>query len=162
MGWSFLEGVTEILLWGIEGADQTTGPNLSWRKNLSDRWKLILERAPEKHNENDLQTLRTLKNRIVVLVRDRNIIVHGLVHGKIRIPDVASESPTMEHVPAWTVFRGPDAGKNFPISEGAVRIVYDNILKVSAEIQAFNKRHGYADHTQQGDEIEDNWPLPFK
>jgi len=124
VGWSYLEAETEMLIWGIADADQTTGPNLTWHLNLQDRWKLILQRAHEKHGESDLPRLRKLKEKIDVLVRDRNIIVHGLVHGKISIPNVPTESPTTVLPPVWTIFRGPDAGKNFPISESAVKIVY--------------------------------------
>jgi len=163
-GWSSLEYVTEHLTRGILQGDNTTTPEETWRLSLRDRWKLILKEAPKKHNGNDLQTLETINERIPILVKDRNIIIHGLIHMWISNPQIIDGkvvSGIVERVPAVTIFRGSEAGKNFPISEQAVRIVYANVLKVNNEIYAFNKDHGYTKGTIPSDELEQNWPIPL-
>ncbi len=161
-GWAYLEFRTEQLIWGITGVDAIAGRDLTWRLSMLQRWELVRARAPDKHDEPDLVILRALGDRIGILAKDRNIVVHGLVHTKVRDPITdggkIAIGGIIEQVPAWTIFRGSDAGKNFPISVDAVQIIYDNILKTSAEVVAFNDRHGYTLAAMPDVAIQEQWP----
>jgi hypothetical protein len=78
--WSFLEKRTENMLWGILDADERLGPIITWRLDLRGRWQLILKHAHKKHGADQIKELRNMNKDIVVVTRDRNIIVHGLIH----------------------------------------------------------------------------------
>ncbi len=137
--WSFLEAQTETTLWGILDADGRLGPVISWRLDLRSRWQLILEHAPKKHNETDMAVLRAINKDVGTIARDRNIVIHGLVHMLSRVKRGETKEETVIP-PCWVVFRGADAGKNFPVSTDAVHTIRANVQKVSVRVQAFNKR----------------------
>ena len=139
LAWSVLEARTEATLWGILGADNKLGPVITWRLDIRGRWQMILEYAPNKHNKEDINELKTINSILTPIMRDRNIIIHGLVHSTMKItgpttPKSGSriaEPYVFVQPPCWTVFRGKEAGKNFPVSAQAVEIVCANILKIT-------------------------------
>ena len=168
--WSHLEHETEVTLWGILGADDKLGPFITWRLDMRSRWQMILENAPKKHNEDDLKELRGINKDLTPAARDRNIIVHGLVHALLQLPPggiprgvpiTNIEQHAMLRVPCWTVFRGAEAGKNFPVSTTAVEIVRTNLQKLGQRVTAFNIRHNYDQPPRTDPTIEKDWPKPL-
>ena len=63
--------------------------------------------------------------------------------------------------PAWTIFRGSEAGKNFPISTEAVEIVRTNIQALGKKVSDFNSKQGYSE-TDGSDVVESDWPRPLE
>lgn len=169
MAWSYLESQSESTLWGIVGADQQLGPLITWRLDLRNRWQMILEHASRKHDQIAVQQLRTINKDLVSVTRDRNIIVHGVAHATIvnkqnltygEIIGSAGDDLPFVKIPCWTVFRGAEAGKSFPISTKAVEIVRTNIVKMGERVVGFNKLHNYTESSVTG-KIEDDWPMPL-
>jgi hypothetical protein len=64
-------------------------------------------------------------------------------------------------VPCWTIFKGADARKSFPVSSTAVEIVRKNIHKIGERLLSFNNKFNYHDCSHPSDEIEVNWPAPI-
>jgi len=170
MAWSVLEGRTEATLWGILGADEKLGPIITWRLDLRGRWQLVLEHAPTRHNREEVEELRSINKSLTPVMRDRNIIIHGLVHAIMEIlgdrrpasgeviPGGLAGPHTFARKPCWTVYRGSEAGKNFPISRDAVEIVRENVLKITDRVVAFNNAHNYKTTFRPRDTIEVDWP----
>jgi hypothetical protein len=103
---------------GILDVDERLWPIITWRHDLENRWKLILQYAPKKHDKDACDSLRKIKKQLTIkVIRDRNIIVHGLVHAmaEIRNPqpeaDNTIDAPVFVMPPCWS-----EAGKNCPIS----------------------------------------------
>lgn len=170
MAWAFLESVTETTLWGVVDATEKLGPLITSRLDMRSRWQMILEYAPVKHDTKAVAELKGINKDLVPITRDRNIIVHGLVHAHvIRPPDsIYGDSFGPGHdlnyirKPCWAVFRGAGAGKVFPMSSGAVEIVRKNIQSLAERVIVFNKRHAYELSTQHTAPIEQNWPTPLE
>jgi len=162
--WSYLEARSEATLWGIVGADERLGPLITWRLDLPNRWSMILNYAPKKHDVETVEILRLINKDLTPVTRDRNIIVHGLVHAiamvPVRPPYGTPLPPPHEfaRIPCWTVFRGAQAGKNFAISSMAVSIVRENIQKIGTRVTSFNVQHGYTKVSQHEGQIENDWP----
>jgi len=166
--WAALEAVTEQTLWGILDADQRLGPLITGRLDMRARWELILEHAPKKHDAKEIEELRGINKDLTPVTRDRNIIVHGMVHAQIEIankPEPGTIVDIQEHQvvrpPCWTVFRGAQAGKNFPISKRAVEIVRENIRSLELRTSEFNKRHRYHLETLPEKDIVAGRPTPL-
>jgi hypothetical protein len=109
---------------------------------------------------------------IINVSRDRNIIVHGLIHGEAIIPGPRPEHGTaipggtipsfpFSRPPCWTIFKGDDKGKSFPVSFEAVRIVHSNIDILAERLRQFNKTHGYQTVSTISGGVEANWPKPL-
>lgn len=170
MAWAYLESVTETTLWGIVDATEKLGRLITWRLDMRSRWQMIIEYAPEKHDANAIAELKAINKALVPITRDRNIVVHGLVHAHVVKPPDAKYGDNfgpghdLDYVrkPCWTVFRGADAGKNFPMSGGAVEIVRQNIQSLGRRVTTFNLRHGYTLRTEHVAPIEQNWPTPLE
>jgi hypothetical protein len=62
-------------------------------------------------------------------------------------------------VPCWTIFKGADAGKSFPLSSNAVEIVRNNVQNLGERFLSFNNKFKYHDSSLPNDEIEVNWPV---
>ena len=172
MAWSHLEARSEITLWGILEADERLGPIVTDRLDLRGRWDLILVHARKKHNSDDIERLRAINKDLVTVTRDRNIIVHGLVHARMitnkplqsgdKIPGGTELQHLFVRPPCWTIFRGADAGKNFLISTAAVTIVRENIHTIEKRVTQFNKDHHYAARRPLGDILEAGWPAQLE
>lgn len=67
----------------------------------------------------------------------------------------------MEHGACWRVFIGEAAGKNFPISSSAVKIVIANAEKAMERIRDFNSAHGFREITLPKGSVETDWPKPL-
>ena len=164
--WAYLEFVSEIALCGIIDADEKLGPIITWRLDLRARWQLILEHAYLKHSEQEIAELKLINKHLVNVTRDRNIIVHGMVHATAVVPSpppapivVPVGVPLQfERVPCWTIFRGSESGKNFRISQQAVTIVRTNVQKLAQQVNLFNSTHGYQPVTKLAEQIEVAWP----
>ena len=167
IAWTFLESVSEITLRGILGEEEYARSKTS-RLDMGKRWEMILEHAPKKHSGEEIKRLQEINEIIPVVTRDRNIIVHGLVHAKISLPTNVTPPPgttlggtgealSFARPPAWTIFRGKEAGKSFPISTNAVEIVQTNIQSLGKKVTIFNSKHNY--RAKDGsDGIEADWP----
>src|ERR1700730_5237407 len=81
--WDYLESVTEATVWGIIDADERLGPVITARLDLRGRWQMILEHAPKKLDAGKCEVLRKINKDLTPVMRDRNIIVHGLIHASI-------------------------------------------------------------------------------
>ncbi len=167
--WSFLEAVAETTLWGLLNVEERLGKIFTWQLDLRKRWEMILEHAPAKVDAVALDELRALNRLITIASRDRNIVVHGIVHAQAAI-DISSARTNIQvpagaditwiRVPCWTVFKGADKGKNFPISTDAVRVVRTNVQKIAHRLRAFNAQHHFSDNFTANKEIETGWPKP--
>jgi hypothetical protein len=170
--WAYLEALTEATLWGILDADEKLGPIITARLELRGRWDMILRHAPNKHQTDVIEILKDINKDLTPTMRDRNIIIHGLVHAVVEIPYSIPPVPgtaipctaimQFDRVPCWTVFRGGEAGKNFPISTAAVEVVRANIQELIAKVQQFNDQHSYDKFTRLTDDIESEWPVPLQ
>jgi hypothetical protein len=165
--WSFLELQTEMAIWGILGVADKLGPVITSRLDMRGRWQLLLEWAPRKHKPKELEELRLLNSDVTNVNVDRNIIVHGLVHAVGRRKDggvihgVDPKDIEYDREPCWTISRGPQAGKNFPVSKKAVEIVRVNIQTVGHKLRKFNARFGYTHKVTPMPEVEKGWPKPI-
>jgi hypothetical protein len=170
--WSYLEAVTEQALWGILDAEEKLGPIISWRLDMRSRWQLILDHAPKKHDTEEMKELRAINKDLATITRDRNIIAHGLVHAALIFegprppPGTHIDHPitdaNLARVPCWTIFRGVEAGKNFPISTKAVEIVQENIQALARRVANFNQRHSYQKSSTPKETVEAEWPKPLE
>lgn len=168
--WSFLESVSEQTIWGLIGADLEIGSMITDRLDLRLRWELILKHAAKKHTETDVSELRNINKDITTATRDRNIIIHGIMHAMvIKKPTPLQYGEAVQpedllnvlRVPCWTIFKGVDAGKNFPVSSKAVETVRVNIQKIGKRTVAFNKRHQYFGKIRPEAPVETGWPTPL-
>jgi hypothetical protein len=153
--WAFLEIVTEQAIWGILRLDRRIGAHVTWRLDMKMRWELLLKVAAE-HLPGEMSFLRKINKDVTTCTRDRNIIVHGVVHALLEGGDQSKPKAF------WTVFRGADAGKRFLVSTEAVRIVRENLQKLGVDMQDFNRRHNFPAHDSlTGGSAEQNWPKPL-
>ena len=173
IAWSFLESVSERALRGILG-DEEYGRAKTSQLDMRRRWEMILEHAPKKYNDDELRQLREINQAIPTVIRDRNIIVHGQVHASMSVPTEIKLKPgttlregeagkafPFVRPPAWTIFRGSEAGKNFPISTEAVEIVRTNIQALGKKVSDFNSKQGYSE-TDGSNVMESDWPRPLE
>jgi hypothetical protein len=59
----------------------------------------------------------------------------------------------------WSVFRGADAGKKFPVSTFAAQTTRENIQLLCRRMEEFNDRHLYWNITHGREGVEQqNWP----
>ena len=162
--WSYLEFATEKTIWGTLGVLEQAGREYTWPLDLRQRWKLIIKEAPVKHTNADQQFLASINNKIDILCRDRNIIVHGLIHAVVKDPSTQEgvvTGGTFDRQPAWSIFRGINGGKSYPMSLRAIEVVRDNIGKTTKLVAEFNERHHYTEKTTPSDLLEKDWPKPF-
>jgi hypothetical protein len=159
--WSYLEWTTEHTLWGISPTHQNA--NL----DLEGSWKVILKAAPSALDPNDLKDLQQIYQDILTVKRDRNIIVHGRIGALMVLPKrpptytVVGPSDAgyeFARVACWTLYKGPEAGKNFPISPNAVEIVRSNIQSIATHVQDFNKRLNFLKGRPITEIVEASWP----
>jgi hypothetical protein len=144
--WACLELETERTIWGILEVDTRIGPLLTWRLDLRARLQMILDCAAKKHSPEDLAFLRGINKQLVVVTRDRNIVVHGAVHYNFA-----------KQMQCWTIFRGAEAGKSFPVSITAVRRIMLNIHKLLHDLVKFNDRHKYLVGSDAAQEVGVDW-----
>lgn len=167
VAWSYLEIASENTIWGILDADDRLGPIITWRLDLRARWQLILDHAHKKHTVDERKELRDINKNLITVTRDRNIIIHGAVHARAlteSMPEYGNfiVPQTIIRQACWTIFRGADAGKSFPISAEAVITVRDNINILAKKVIAFNQRHGYIRGTIPSEDVESGWPVRLK
>jgi hypothetical protein len=148
--WAYLEAATEATLWGILDLDQRFGPMITTKLDLHGRWGMIIEHAEKKH-AGEMSALRKINKLLVDVARDRNIVVHGLIHAVSR-PGLVTRPPS------WTIFRGEGKGKCFPVSTKAARIIRENIQDIARMVDAFNARHKYTEACRPNDNLETGWP----
>jgi hypothetical protein len=168
--WAYLEHVTEQTIWGVLEVDQKVGPVVTYRLDMGGRWSLLTEWAPRKHFPADVKVLSDIAAQVRTVNTDRNIIVHGLIHAEMELPNQepkpapytivgkAGERLPFKRIPCWTVTRGPEAGKNFPISKEAVERVRLNIQKIGRDVVSFNARFNYTSTVTPMTEVEKDWP----
>lgn len=150
--WAYLEVLTERAIWGMLKLDDTHGPLVTWRLDMKMRWEMLLNKAPE-HIPDEMEFLRKMNKDVTTCTRDRNIIVHGLIHARLVVGD-HSEAKAF-----WSVFRGADAGKKFPVSAFAAQTTRENIQLLCRRMDEFNERHLYWNITHDGAGVEQqNWP----
>ena len=165
--WSYLEGRTEQLVWGLLNLKPEAGRKLTWELDMKRRWALVTKHAAKKHSLPDIEMLKQYNKDAATIAQDRNIIVHGLMHAAAisRIPgktaDLSTEEVEYVRVPCWTVFRGGDAGKNYPVSANAVKLVRENIQRLGKKVTEFNFRFNYLGTSDHNKEIEEGWPAPI-
>jgi hypothetical protein len=170
--WAFLEHVSEAALCGIIGADERLARIFTWRLDLRSKWQLIVEQAPSKHSPQEVADLKGINKQLVIVTRDRNIVVHGVVNATAAIATNLPPPGTIIHelgatipfgrVPCWTLFRGAEAGRNFMISHKAVEIVRANIQNLSKRVLRFNATHNYRSVTKLEDVVQSDWPVPIE
>ena len=171
--WSLLEARSEATLWGIIGADQRLGPLISARLDLRGRWQMIIDQARRyKYHEDDLRILRQINADLTPIIQDRNIVIHGLIHALVIVPEeFADRFKQGDSLPlgtafareaCWTVFRGSQAGKSFPVSTEAVLVIRGNIDTISNRVRVFNRAHNYTEFMGGGEDVVREWPTPLQ
>lgn len=157
--WAFLELMTEQTLWGILDITKSNklGPLLTWRLDMRTRWQMILDHAPKKHSKDDIISLKEMNKKVGTVTRDRNIIVHGVIHGAWRLKE------TDKVVPCWTAFRGVGAGKAYFVSTTSVSIVRENIQKLAHQVRDFNASKNYSEVSDLAatELVTETWPVPL-
>jgi hypothetical protein len=166
--WAYLETVSEHTLWGVLETDQRWGEIISARLDLQSFWKLILEQAESKLEPDDFRELREINKSIIVVSRHRNIIVHGRIHASVTLgeqplPAYHSLGPDagggeVLRVPCWTIFKGPDARRSFPISTEAAEVVRTNVQILARKVEDFNKRYGHFEGRMPDPVVVTDWP----
>jgi hypothetical protein len=113
--WAYLEHVAEQTIWGILEVDQKIGPIITYRLDLRGRWSLLTEWAPRKHSDADVKVLSNIAAQVRTVNTDRNIIVHGLIHAQMELPNheskpapytivgKAGERLPFAQIPCWTI-----------------------------------------------------------
>jgi hypothetical protein len=173
MAWAFLEFHSEATLWGITGITQPIGEIFTWRMPLRDKWNMITKVAKKNLSEDEYKELKEINRYLVQASRDRNIIVHGIVHAVVSSPvenlsygDAVGPTEEIDpssfvRIPCWTIFIGEDAGKNFAVSNSAVEMVRVNIQKIAQMVIDFNKKKGFTTTSQILGGVEQTWPTPL-
>lgn len=175
-----LEHTAEATIWGLLDVNQRLGPILTHSLDLRNRLQRIVEYAEGKHSAEDIELLKQINKQSISVVRDRNIIVHGIIHqnlttqlpsqiGDMMVIGVASGKAfaagfgdtAVNRPPCWTIFKGESKGKSFPVSVAAVNIVVQNIMKLQTALLIFNRKHGYTLSSTFSDDVEQNWPTPL-
>jgi hypothetical protein len=168
--WAYLEMRSEQTLWGILSLNPALARAFVWRMPLLQRWQAIVREAKGALSEIEFMVLKEIGRRINLISKDRNIIVHGVVHATVgareKLPSGSivgddENPPSFSRIPCWTIFIGDDAGKSFPVSKGAVEIVRTNIQQVAAEVVAFNQGKGFTTGTIVEDVVRVDWPKPL-
>lgn len=170
VAWSYVEMQSERVLWGILGLNADLAEAFVWRMGLLQRWQMIVREARKKFAEEEVNELKAMKKLIDTSQRDRNIVVHGVVHAMARLPEkpksgafigTIDSPPPFERVPCWTIYMGDDAGKNFPVSTNAVKTIIGNVEKIQKLLDAYIARKDFTSGTPLADAIEENWPECF-
>jgi hypothetical protein len=165
IAYAALESEVECTVWGILDLDGRIGPIVTGRQDLRNRFQIILEYAERKHTKGDIVELKEINKWLTPIMRDRNIVVHGLVsativqHGPLpQRGTIVAQPFVFGRTPCWTITKGGDAGKSFPVSPEAVTLIRNNIGKVSDRLMRFNQRFNYRLTSQQSDIVEQGWP----
>lgn len=163
--------LSEKTLWGILGLNHKLAEAFLWRMQLSSKWQAIKREAKKTMPEQDHLTLKALGTAVDACARDRNIVVHGVVHAMAKYegdpPPTGAIMGTAERPvefivqPCWTIFMGEDAGKNFLICPESVEIIIGNVQRVAQRILEFNVAHSFTAGTPMRDTIEEGWPKPL-
>lgn len=134
VAWSYLEMETERTLLGILKLDHEQARIFVWRMGMRQRWQMIVEECDTFLSSSNVAFLKAINKKIVVIMKDRNIIVHGLIHAsafkerpsgtQLSIKSVTPEDIT---TPCWTIFMGDGAGKRYAVSSESVSIVLENV-----------------------------------
>ena len=167
VAWSFVEMQSERVLWGILGLNAELSEAFVWRMGLLQRWQMIVREARKKFTEDEVEELKTIKKLVDTTQRDRNIVIHGVVHAEARLPKkpksgevigTTQNPPPFERVPCWTIYMGDDAGKNFPVSTESVRTIIENAEKIQKLLGAYIDRKGFTSGTPLAETVEEDWP----
>jgi hypothetical protein len=168
VAWSYVEMRTERTLWGIMGLTPQQGEAFLWRMPLLTRWQMIVREARKLYQEAEVDELKAIKKMVDTTQRDRNIVVHGVVHALMiadgdqtpgRLVGSVAQPPPFVRLPCWTIYMGDDAGKNFPVSPSAVGTIIDNARKIAELITAYNNRKGFTVGTDLAETVEEGWPV---
>ena len=170
--WAYLEAVSEITLWGILKISEELGETFTWRQGMRERWQMIVREAKKRPSNGDYETLKSISKLVSGAIRDRNIVIHGVIHAIVEVqgerpppgtalPGGLNPDVKFNRVPCWTIYIGEDAGKNFPLSTQAVAIIRENIGKITDQVMDFNKSHSYTEHTNPKETVEAGWPTPL-
>jgi hypothetical protein len=161
--WAYLEFLTERAIWGLLNIDKELGRVVTYSKDMRQLWSLLISEAGYRLGEGDAKLLKDINKRLIIVMKDRNIIVHGRLTaimsrkpevGVYDVVDVSREN----FIATWSVFKGEHAGKRFPASHNAVSIVRNNIMKLCDEMQTFNKTHNFVADNHPSDQLQILWP----
>ncbi|MBZ0163116.1 MAG: hypothetical protein K8H74_10430 [Notoacmeibacter sp.] len=149
--WSFLDLVSDILLYGLTNPSDEVISILSEKMEMRSKWENIFKLAKDKLSASDLAELKTIKKLIETVASDRNIIIHG---------EVSADIAAFPAQAFWTIWKGANAGKRFPISTEAARIVCENVQYVANSVVDLNKKLGFGTRKTHGEVVKD-WPIPL-
>lgn len=160
--WAAFEAYTEIAIVGITEVDPWSSPTLSM--GVERMWKHLIREAPKKHGPDEITVLQEINADFVLVKEDRDIVIHGYitaVASDFKRDGLKYFTEIFSAPPSWTVYRGPNAGKRFPLSLEAVQIITNNVEKLSERIKAFNHRHGYKEFAFPEELAQGEWPKPL-
>jgi len=167
--WSSLELETERALLGVLGLDHRFSRIFLWKLNMRARWQMLAKEAPNRLDSAQSEFVKELNRKVTMIMRDRNIIVHGLVHMAMapndqkitKILSAEIDQTVILRPPCWTVFMGEGAGKSYLVSCKAVEVVNANMDRFGDLLRAFNSRNGFVFNNPFSNNIESNWPEPM-
>lgn len=151
--WSFLELVTDRIVWGILGVDERIGSFITSPKDIGGRWKLIIAHGAPHVTAEQYATLKKINKLLEEVTADRNIIVHGQIF-------LLKHIKTGHEIMCARITCGASAGKNFPLSPEAIEIVINNTNKLShAAMEIGNSKNWLSPPPNA--EIVSDWPKPI-
>jgi len=147
-----VELFTEGKMWGLLKLDRALAETFIWRMGLTQRWTMIVTEAKKRLGEDEWKEAKRIRSMVDDVSQDRNVIVHGIIHKTVRTDLTLSP-------PVWAIFMGQNAGKSFPVSTDAVRVVIKNAYKLQLTIKDFNTRNGFSGHSLDNlPSIGEPWP----
>jgi len=157
--------ISERTLCGVLRITPDISKALIWHLPLRQRWQVIVRESKSRLPVEKVELLRQLSKRIEKIARDRNIVVHGVIHAKISAVSKTKRGDKLplrqaeySRAPCWTIYIGEDAGKNFPISKLALQKIIANIQNVTNELEVFNSEHNFVIGTDPDDYVQTDWP----
>ena len=119
--WAYLEYMIEEKIWHLLGIDETLGEYITYPLDGRGRWSLMMALLKEK-DQDEHDRLKPLTQRMEIVTRDRNLIVHGLIG-------------VSENGLTWTVYRGAYKAKPQPASQEFVEKTREEIGNLTALVR---------------------------
>ena len=148
--WSFLEYITDRILWRILEVNPKIGSMLTANKDLGSRWNLLVNNAGPFVDENELALLQRINTLLATVAIDRNIAVHGQVLKNRGTKQVFA-----------VVTRGKHADKHNLIDLPKIQTVIRNIKLLSLTATNIANTYDWLDEEPVG-EVNDDWAKPIE
>ncbi|MGB8315337.1 MAG: hypothetical protein WCE69_12720, partial [Aestuariivirga sp.] len=126
------------------------GSMISSQKDMVGRWSLILQHAPSKVTEDEMEMFRKINKALVVTASDRNIVIHGQI--------MIQQDTNLAYA---KITRGANAGKFHFISADIVKLIRNNIIYLCYSAGHVGNKYGWLKTYPAGPIITD-WVKPVE